>query len=426
MNKKSFFFIIVMAFAVNTTFAQLLVENFNYPVGDSVSAHNGWTGHSGAGTNPILVGAPGLEFPGYIVTGGNAALVYNTGQDINKTFDSLTAGSVYTSMLIKVTAALPAPGYFFHYGRNPFNTFDFRARTWLKADGAGYRIGLSPSGNADTVFTTQKFDLDSTYLVVVKYQVVDAASDSISLWIFKTGDNFASEVAPAIGPLSMVSADISPGSIALRQYNAAQRIIVDNIQVSTSWLLNVVPVEFVSFSATAQNGKVDLAWQTASETNNKGFEVERSLDNENFSTVGYVDGRGTTTQTSIYNFTDKFDVNGTVYYRLKQIDFDGTTAFSNTIEVESNLITGFEMFQNYPNPFNPSTTIKFTVAETGMASLKVFNVTGELVANLFNQTVEKGTVYTVNFDASKLNSGVYFAQLSQGSNVKNIKLILNK
>lgn len=132
MNKKSFFFIIVMAFAVNTTFAQLLVENFNYPVGDSVSAHNGWTGHSGAGTNPILVGAPGLEFPGYIVTGGNAALVYNTGQDINKTFDSLTAGSVYTSMLIKVTAALPAPGYFFHYGRNPFNTFDFRARTWLK------------------------------------------------------------------------------------------------------------------------------------------------------------------------------------------------------------------------------------------------------------------------------------------------------
>jgi hypothetical protein len=180
------------------------------------------------------------------------------------------------------------------------------------------------------------------------------------------------------------------------------------------------------FQLHAQNGKVDLAWQTASETNNKGFEVERSLDNKNFTVVGYVDGRGTTTQTSVYNFSDKFDVNGTVYYRLKQIDFDGTTAFSNTIEVESNLITGFEMFQNYPNPFNPSTTIKFTVAESGMASLKVFNVTGELVANLFNQTVEKGTVYTVNFDASKLNSGVYFAQLSQGSNVKNIKLILNK
>ncbi|MBP9122549.1 MAG: T9SS type A sorting domain-containing protein [Ignavibacteriaceae bacterium] len=424
MNKKSFFFLIVMAFVVNTSFAQILVENFNYPAGDSLTGH-GWSRHSGT-SGTILVGTPGLEFPNYIVTGGNNALLYQNGEDINKTFDSLTAGSVYTSMLVKLTANIPAAGYFFHYGRNPFNTFDFRARTWLKPDGAGYRIGLSPSGNADTVFTTEVFNVDSTYLFVIKYTVVDAASDSISMWIFKPGDNFATEVAPTIGPLSMAAADISPGSIAFRQFNTDQRIIVDNIQVSNSWLLNVVPVEFVSFSATSQNGKVDLAWQTASETNNKGFEVERSLDNKNFTVVGYVDGRGTTTQTSVYNFSDKFDVNGTVYYRLKQIDFDGTTAFSNTIEVESNLITGFEMFQNYPNPFNPSTTIKFTVAETGMASLKVFNVTGELVANLFNQTVEKGTVYTVNFDASKLNSGVYFAQLSQGSNVKNIKLILNK
>ncbi len=424
MNKKTFFFLIVMAFGVSTSFAQIFVENFNYPAGDSLTAH-GWTRHSGT-SGTILVGTPGLEFPNYIVTGGNNALLYQNGEDINKTFDSLTAGSVYTSMLVKLTANIPAPGYFFHYGRNPFNTFDFRARTWVKADGLGYRIGLSPSGNADTVFTTAKFDIDSTYLIVVKYTVVDAASDSISMWVFKPGDNIATEVAPTVGPLSMAAADISPGSIAFRQFNADQRIIVDNVQVSNSWLLNIVPVEFVSFSATAQNGKVDLAWQTASETNNKGFEVERSLDNKNFSVVGYVDGRGTTTQTSVYNFSDKFDVNGTVYYRLKQIDFDGTTAFSNTIEVESNLITGFEMFQNYPNPFNPSTTIKFTVAESGMVSLKVFNVTGEEVVNLFNQSVENGTVYTVNFDASRLNSGVYFAQLSQGSNVKNIKLILNK
>lgn len=423
MIKRYFFFLIVMAFGVSTSFAQIFVENFNYPEGDSLTGH-GWTRHSGSfGT--ILVGTPGLEFPNYVVTGGNNALLYQNGEDINKTFDTIVAGSVYTSMLVKLTAA-PTTGYFFHYGKNPFNTFEFRARTWVKASGAGYRIGLSPSGNSDTVFTTEEFALDSTYLFVIKYSVVDAADDSISMWVFKAGDNFATEVAPTIGPLSLAGEDIAVGSIAFRQYNSAQRIIVDNIQVSTSWLLNVVPVEFVSFSASAQNGKVDLAWQTASETNNKGFEVERSLDNKNFTSVGYVGGRGTTTQTSVYNFSDKFDVNGTVYYRLKQIDFDGTTAFSNTIEVESNLITGFEMFQNYPNPFNPSTTIKFTVAESGVASLKVFNVTGEQVANLFNQTVEKGTVYTVNFDASKLNSGVYFAQLSQGSNVKNIKLILNK
>ena len=425
MTKKSLSIILVLfLFSATSAFSQLINENFNYPVGDSLTAH-GWSRHSGT-SGTILVGTPGLEFPNYIVTGGNNALLYQNGEDVNKTFDSLTAGSVYTSLLVKLTANIPVPGYFFHYGRNPYNTFDLRARTWVKADGAEYRIGLSPSGNADTVFTTTKFQIDSTYLVVVKYTVVNAASDSISLWVFKPGDNITTETAPTIGPLSMAAADISPGSIALRQFNADQRIIVDNILVSTSWMLNVVPVEFTTFSATALNGKVNLVWETASETNNKGFEVQRSLDNQNFSNVGYVTGKGTTTKTSSYNFTDDFAVSGKVYYRLKQIDFDGTSAFSNTIEVESNMITGFELFQNYPNPFNPSTSINFTVSESGLATLKIFSVTGEEVANLFSQSVEKGTVYTVNFNAANLNSGVYFAQLSQGNNVKNIKLILNK
>jgi len=426
MTKKSLSIILVLfLFSATSAFSQLINENFNYPVGDSVSAH-GWTGHSGFLTNNILIGAPGLEFPGYFVTGGNAALVNNTGQDINKTFDSVSAGTVYASFLLKVTAA-PITGYFFHLGRNPFNTFDFRARVWAKPEGANFRLGISFSGNADTVFSTGSYFIDSTYLVVVKYKVEAAADDSVSLYVFKPGDNITVEPAvPTAGPKSTTGGDISPGAVALRQYNAAQRFTVDNILVSTSWMLNVVPVEFTTFSATAQNGKVNLVWETASETNNKGFEVQRSLDNQNFSNVGYVTGKGTTTKTSSYNFTDDFAVSGKVYYRLKQIDFDGTSAFSNTIEVESNMITGFELFQNYPNPFNPSTSINFTVSESGLATLKIFSVTGEEVANLFSQSVEKGTVYTVNFNAANLNSGVYFAQLSQGNNVKNIKLILNK
>ncbi|MCA0388433.1 MAG: T9SS type A sorting domain-containing protein [Bacteroidetes bacterium] len=426
MTKKSLSIILVLfLFSATSAYSQLLNENFNYPVGDSVSAH-GWNGHSGFLTNNILVGSPGLEFPGYFVTGGNAALVNNTGQDINKTFDSVSAGSVYASFLLKVTAA-PVTGYFFHLGRNPFNTFDFRARVWAKPEGANYRLGISFSGNADTIFSTGTYNIDSTYLVVVKYKVEAAADDSVSLYVFKPGDNITAEPAvPTAGPKSTTGGDISPGAVALRQYNAAQRFTVDNILVSTSWMLSIVPVEFTSFSATSQNGKVNLAWETASETNNKGFEVQRSLDNQNFSNVGYVTGKGTTTKTSSYAFTDDFSVSGKVYYRLKQIDFDGTSAFSNTIEVESNMITGFELFQNYPNPFNPSTSINFTVSESGLATLKIFSVTGEEVANLFSQSVEKGTVYTVNFNAANLNSGVYFAQLSQGNNVKNIKLILNK
>lgn len=415
--------VVLVALFATQSFAQILTENFNYPVGDSVTGH-GWTRHSGT-SGTILVGAPGLEFPNYVVTGGNNALLYQNGEDINKTFDSVTAGSVYTSLLVKLTA-LPVTGYFFHYGRNPFNTFDFRARTWVKPDGTGYRIGISPSGNADTVFTTEKFAIDSTYLVVVKYSVFDAVSDSISLWVFKPGDNINTEIAPVVGPLSMGTADISPGSIAFRQFSADQRIVVDNILVSTSWMVSVVPVELTSFNAVSGNGSVDLTWTTASETNNRGFEVERSSDKVNFTTVAFVDGRGTTTSTSTYNYSDKVNASGVLYYRLKQVDFDGTFAYSNTVEVNNSVVTGFDLLQNYPNPFNPSTTIRFSVAESGVATLKVYNVTGEVVAELFNSNVEKGTMQTVSFDASNLTSGVYFARLTQGNNVKNIKLILNK
>ncbi len=426
--KKRLITLFVVLFAVMSipAFSQIITENFNYPVGDSVSAHGGWTAHSGAGTNPILVGAPGLEFPGYVVTGGNAALVYNNGQDINLKFDTITSGSVYASFLLKTTAVPAVNGYFIHFGRN-FDTFNFRARVWAKADGTNYKLGISFSGNADTVYMNTPMFIDSTYLVVVKYKIEDAADDSVSLFIFKPGEDFTVEPAvPTVGPKSTTGGDIYPGSIALRQFNSGQKFIVDNIQVSTSWMVSVVPVEFTTFSAAAQNGQVDLTWATASETNNRGFEVERSSDNVNFTSVAFIDGKGTTTNSSSYTYSDKVNTSGTLYYRLKQVDFDGTFAYSNTVEVNNSIVSGFDLFQNYPNPFNPSTTIRFSVAESGIAALKVYNVTGEVVAELFNSNVEKGTVQTVNFDGTNLTSGVYFARLTQGNNVKNIKLILNK
>jgi hypothetical protein len=154
--------------------------------------------------------------------------------------------------------------------------------------------------------------------------------------------------------------------------------------------------------------------------------VERSSDNVNFQSIGFVNGKGTSTSTNAYSFVDEKAANGTLYYRLKQVDFDGTTAYSNTVEVSNEIVTGFQLKQNYPNPFNPSTTIKFSVDQVGIATLNVYNVTGELVAQLFNNNAEPGTLYSVNFDGSNLTSGVYFARLTQGNTSQNIKLILNK
>ncbi|KAB2909594.1 MAG: T9SS type A sorting domain-containing protein [Ignavibacteriales bacterium] len=427
MMKRALTLCVIFFVAVTTGYSQIFTENFNYPIGDSVSAHGNWVAHSGAGSSNILVGE-GIEMAGYPLSGGGAAYIYNNGQDINRVFDSVTTGSVYASFLIKVTAQPSVAGYFFHFGHSvPMNTFDFRARTWIKTSNAGFQLGLSFATNTQVYYNTD-LNLDQVYVVVVKYKIIDgAANDEVSLYVFAQGDNFSTEPGtPAVGPLVADGTEISVGAVALRQFNASEKVIFDNLIVSTDWPAGVVPVEFSSFAANSVDGKVNLTWTTASETNNRGFDVERSSDNVNFQSIGFVNGKGTSTSTNAYSFVDEKAANGTLYYRLKQVDFDGTTAYSNTVEVSNEIVTGFQLKQNYPNPFNPSTTIKFSVDQVGIATLNVYNVTGELVAQLFNNNAEPGTLYSVNFDGSNLTSGVYFARLTQGNTSQNIKLILNK
>lgn len=171
---------------------------------------------------------------------------------------------------------------------------------------------------------------------------------------------------------------------------------------------DVVPVEFVSFNASVTNNVVNLNWATATETNNKGFEVQRSSNNSEFATIGFVDGNGTTTGTSNYTYADATQ-SGKYSYRLKQVDFDGTSSYSNTVEV--NVVpTSFDLGQNYPNPFNPSTMISFNLPSESKVSLIVYNATGQMVQELVNNTISAG-YNEVSFNASELTSGIYFYTL---------------
>ncbi len=171
----------------------------------------------------------------------------------------------------------------------------------------------------------------------------------------------------------------------------------------------VVPVELTSFTAKADNNTVTLNWTTATELNNSGFQIERSNGSE-YQTVGFVAGHGTSTNVHNYTFVDQNVEAGSYNYRLKQIDLDGTFEYSNTIEVEVLGLREFALGQNYPNPFNPSTTINFSLAVDSKVSLKVFNVLGQEVASLVNGQMSAGS-QKISFDASSLNSGVYFYRL---------------
>ena len=203
--------------------------------------------------------------------------------------------------------------------------------------------------------------------------------------------------------------------------------VVDNVQIFGD---DIIPVELSSFTANVNNGKVELNWITSTETNNQGFEVQRSSTGEDFGMIGYVAGYGTTTEPKAYTFIDESVGAGEYSYRLKQIDLDGSFEYSQVIEVDVPVPAEFSLGQNYPNPFNPVTKINFSIAADSKVMLKIFDILGQEVATLFNGELSAGE-HQLDFNASGLNSGVYIYRLdAAGVNGKNFssvkKMILSK
>jgi hypothetical protein len=184
-----------------------------------------------------------------------------------------------------------------------------------------------------------------------------------------------------------------------------------------------LPVELTSFSAAAIGLMVNLNWDTATETNNFGFEVERSSIKNEWEKIGFVNGSGNSNSPKNYSFVDSKVSTGKYSYRLKQLDNDGQFEYSNTVEVDLNGANKFELSQNYPNPFNPTTTIKFSLPEAGNVKLTLFNILGQEVKTLVNESKESG-VHTINFDATELNSGIYIYKLESYSFTQTRKMTL--
>jgi hypothetical protein len=192
----------------------------------------------------------------------------------------------------------------------------------------------------------------------------------------------------------------------------------------------VVPVELSSFTAVGMKNGIQLRWETATETNNLGFDIERSINRKEFQKIGFVNGKGTTTQKSIYSFIDESAGSAKQYYRLKQIDLDGAYKYSNTVEVDLSVPETFSLSQNYPNPFNPATTLSFGLPVESEITLAIYNSLGELV-NVAAKGIYQAGNYSVNFNASDLTSGIYYYNLKAvGTNgnefVKTAKMLLMK
>jgi hypothetical protein len=207
--------------------------------------------------------------------------------------------------------------------------------------------------------------------------------------------------------------------------------------IETNLVTNApLPVELTSFTALA-NPKgagghgVELAWKTATEVNNAGFEIEKAVVRNkqsaaSWTKIGYVEGHGTTNAPQSYSYNDA-SAAGTISYRLKQIDRDGKFEYSNTVEVKVGLTAeDFKLTQNYPNPFNPNTTITFAMKTAEQVNVTVYNALGQSVATIFNGIANPNELYSLKFDGKNLSSGTYFYALRSASRNEVRKMLLTK
>jgi hypothetical protein len=195
---------------------------------------------------------------------------------------------------------------------------------------------------------------------------------------------------------------------------------------------HVLPVELTSFTASVSERKVTLNWQTATEINNYGFDIQRAVISskrtDDWEKIGFVEGHGNNNSIIDYSFIDDNIMSSKYSYRLKQIDNDGNFAYSEIVNVEiGELPTIFSLSQNYPNPFNPTTKISYQLPADGKVKLTVYDILGNEVAILINNEQVTGK-YEITFDANKyrLSSGIYFYKLNAGKYTEIKKLVLIK
>jgi hypothetical protein len=183
----------------------------------------------------------------------------------------------------------------------------------------------------------------------------------------------------------------------------------------------ILPVSFLNFSGYIQNGVAKLLWATTSENHADKFIVQSSTDGVNFSDVGVVLAKGYSTTLTNYNFSDESITGNVVFYRLKQIDFDGTISYSRIITLSSAQQLADKVILS-PNPFNEKTYLQLTAAENTLYTLEIQTALGVLVTSR-NITVTKGDNIIALDDLASLSHGLYVIKLKSADNVLTIKAI---
>lgn len=186
----------------------------------------------------------------------------------------------------------------------------------------------------------------------------------------------------------------------------------------TATILAPLPVAMDHLKGTALNNVATLSWRTYSEVNNKGFEMQRSEDGRNFSVIGFVDSRaanGNSTEALEYTYTD--NMYGTMYYRLRQVDIDGKSLFSNTVQVADSRTSASGNMTLVPNPARNNVQISYPFNIATEANLMITDFMGRvLIKKIVNSN-------TLSLDISDLPTGTYLVRYITGLKSETIKLV---
>lgn len=284
-------------------------------------------------------------------------------------------------------------------------------------------MSVAPNGRIDAIWLDTR-DNPGTYLSALYYS---NSSDGGVTWSpnQKLSDYFNPHVGwpnqNKMGDYFDMISEVNGAHLAwAATFTGGQDVYYSFITDTT-----IIPVELLSFTSSSNGKEVILNWSTATELNNQLFEVQRSFEGSDFATIGFVYGKGTTIERQDYVYRDKILADGKYFYRLKQIDYLGRYEYSDIIEIELRVFNSYLLEQNFPNPFNPTTTIGYGIKEKGEVKIAVLNAIGEEIALLVNEEKEPG-YHTVEFNAAKLPSGVYFYQLKAGDFIQTKKMLLLK
>ncbi|MBP1657811.1 MAG: Fibronectin type domain protein [Bacteroidetes bacterium] len=423
---------------------QLVNEQFNYAAGQLTDLNAGanvsggtWISFSGTG-NALMVVDGNLSYTGYASSGVGrmlqVRLTSTSAEDAYVSFDSVGLGrTTYASMLLRVdsTSGLAAntstTGGYFAALLPGTSTLAYVGRISIRkgTDAAKFQLGVrAKTQNPAAAWYGTDLNPGQTYLLVLGYRSVSGDSNDVALlWV--DPDLGGTQPGASVTQTSAGTGDPSHlARFAIRQDAALTPPgRIDGLRIDTLWSNAPLPIQLATLNAVRIPEGVQLTWTTLAEANNYGFYVERSSRRgDSFMTLpgAFVAGHGTTTDPHSYVYTDESISPGTWFYRLRQVDLNGSVAFSDPVQVDvPSTVQGsepaaFVLRQNYPNPFNPSTTIEYTLPRRLPVSLAVYSLLGQEVALLVYDARGPGR-NSVVFDASHLPGGTYFCVLRAGS-----------